>query len=287
MLSFSDSFGAVVTIWLSYNILCMILPFICKVFIISIGWKLSSFKDLKTAKSLKKSICIFTHTSYADCIIGGIYRIAEGMPWYAGITEEYFPYFGLIFRANNCIPVPNKPTIKNGFVNFIIQYFKNYKDDWAFCLDPEGSLRLSPWRTGWYWMAKGLNVPVTTHSYDFHDHCVKYGPRFNLDDYSAIEDLETDIKNSMNNITALYPECSQVSNKKSSSLIDYKATFCFYLWLIMVFISMTNSISVVPFYLFLSWIGTIYLCITTEIEYTVYHSLGYNAVLLVWYLANW
>lgn len=99
------------------------------------------------------------HTSYYDFIIGILVRnILEVEINFIAKAALFKPPFGFIFRNFGGIPVDR--TKSNNLVEAIIAVF-NSKESFKLALSPEGTRKeVGKWKTGFYYMAKGANVPV-------------------------------------------------------------------------------------------------------------------------------
>ena len=127
------------------------------------GWKiLNGFP-----RELDKYIIIAApHTSNWDFPIGVLVKFAEGLPIkFIGKHTLFKPPYGFIFRALGGQPV-NRSTSTN-LVDSIVEVF-NKEDKFVFALSPEGTRkRVSKWKTGFYHVALGANVPIVMATLDF------------------------------------------------------------------------------------------------------------------------
>ena len=130
-----------------------------------LGWKVPN--DFPS--SIDKYIIIAApHTSNWDFPIAVLYKFAKGIDIkFIGKHTLFKPPFGFMFRAMGGIPV-NRSTSKN-MVQSIIDIF-NEKDKFIFALSPEGTRKkVSKWKTGFYHVAKGANVPIVMATLDFEN----------------------------------------------------------------------------------------------------------------------
>ncbi len=128
-----------------------------------LGWKVPN--DFPSGVD-KYIIIAAPHTSNWDFPIAVLYKFATGKEInFIGKHTLFKPPFGFIFRAMGGTPV-NRTTSKN-MVQAIIDIF-NEKDKFIFALSPEGTRKkVSKWKTGFYHVAKGANVPIVMATLDF------------------------------------------------------------------------------------------------------------------------
>lgn len=117
--------------------------------------------------NLKKYIIIGApHTSNLDFILGALMKFSTGLPVNFIAKKSLFKWpYGIIFKSLGGTPVDRSKN--NNLVDSIIQLF-NDKDTFILALSPEGTRkRVSKWKTGFYYIAKGANIPVVMHAFDF------------------------------------------------------------------------------------------------------------------------
>ncbi len=127
------------------------------------GWKIVG----EFPKDLKKFIIIGApHTSNMDFVLGTFIKFSTGLPINFIAKENLFksPH-GFIFKALGGAPVDrNKST---NLVNGIIDVF-NEKEEFILAISPEGTRKkTNKWKTGFYYVAKGANVPIVMNAFDF------------------------------------------------------------------------------------------------------------------------
>ena len=165
-----------------------------------LGWKLSN----DFPKDLKKYVVIAApHTSWQDFPIGILARNTSGIKInFIGKDSLFKGPFGFIFRSLGGTPVDR--TKSNNLVEAIVQLF-NSKDEFRLALSPEGTRKkVTEWKTGFYYIAKGANVPVVMATLDFGRKEVKIS-----DPYYLTDDKEKDFeyfKAFFKDVTAKNPE---------------------------------------------------------------------------------
>src|SRR5690606_37892601 len=95
--------------------------------------------------------------------------------------------FGFIFRSLGGTPVDRSKS--NNLVDAIVNVF-NEKEEFRLALSPEGTRKkIAQWKTGFYYIAKGANVPIVMATLDFSKKQVKISEPFYTTD-----DKEKDFK---------------------------------------------------------------------------------------------
>lgn len=128
-----------------------------------LGWKIENAfpTDLK-----KYVLIIAPHTHWVDFPLGILIKFATGLNAnYIGKDSLFkFPY-GFIFRALGGAPVDRSKN--NNLVDSIVEVFDS-RDEFILSLSPEGTRKkVEKWKTGFYYIAKGANVPIVSTSLDF------------------------------------------------------------------------------------------------------------------------
>lgn len=84
--------------------------------------------------------------------------------------------FGRLLRALGGIPVNRRS--RNNFVDQMIEDFRTY-ESLRLAIVPEGTRELAPyWKTGFYYIALGAEVPIALGYVDFPRKVVGIGPHF-------------------------------------------------------------------------------------------------------------
>ena len=148
-----------------------------------LGWKaVGTFP-----KNLKKYVIIAApHTHWLDFPLGVTIKYAEGAPInYIGKASLFKPPFGFIFRWLGGAPVDRSKS--NNKVETIVNTFNSH-ENFVLALSPEGTRKkIDKWKTGFYYIAKGANVPIIMATLDFGKKEVKIS-----DPYYLTENMEED-----------------------------------------------------------------------------------------------
>lgn len=137
------------------------------------GWKIiNDFPKLK-----KYVIIAEPHTSWRDFPIAILAKFCKGLKVnYVGKTELFKPPFGWFFRMLGGAPIERDGKLNK--VQEIVSIF-NKKDYFVLGMSPKGDRSLTAnWKTGFYYIAKGANIPVVMATLDFKNKQVKISEPF-------------------------------------------------------------------------------------------------------------
>lgn len=154
---------------------------LCKI----LGWKLEN----DFPKELKKYVVIAApHTSWLDFPIAILSRVASGtMIHFIGKSSLFSFPFGVVFRALGGIPVNRGKS--SHLVDTVIAVF-NSRDQFVLALSPEGTRKkVKKWKTGFYYIAKGAEVPIQLIGFDYPKREVVFYPLF-----TPTDNIEADFK---------------------------------------------------------------------------------------------
>jgi len=149
------------------------------------GWTISK----SYPKDLKKYVIIAApHTSWRDFTMGILAKFATGLPAnYIGKDSLFKPPFGFIFRSLGGAPVDRSQS--NNLVDQIVDTF-NAKEQFILALSPEGTRKkVDKWKTGFYYIAKGAQVPIVMLALDFEHKDFRFS-----EPYYPTDDKEADFK---------------------------------------------------------------------------------------------
>ncbi|MFK8060910.1 MAG: 1-acyl-sn-glycerol-3-phosphate acyltransferase [Polaribacter sp.] len=133
------------------------------------GWKIEN----DFPKEPKKYVVIAApHTSWVDFPIAILTRMSLGtMVHFIGKGSLFKWPFGFFFSALGGTPVNR--TKSNNLVDAVIKEIKT-KEEFRLGLSPEGTRKkVNKWKTGFYYIAKGANVPIVMATLDFENKRVK------------------------------------------------------------------------------------------------------------------
>jgi len=144
---------------------------------------------------IKKYIIIGApHTHWQDFFLGWAMKLTQKVPAnFIGKASLFKPPLGFFLRAIGGTPIDRSKSENR--VDAIINLFKN-REQFVLALSPEGTRkRVDIWKTGFYHIAKGANVPIVMMTFDFGNKQVKVSEPYYLTD---------NMENDMNYIFAFY-----------------------------------------------------------------------------------
>lgn len=139
-----------------------------------LGWKLEN----DFPQSPKKYVVIAApHTSWLDFPIAILSRMASGtMIHFIGKASLFKGPFGFLFKALGGTPVDRSKS--TNMVDAVIAVF-NAKKEFRLGISPEGTRKkVDKWKTGFYYIAKGANVPIVMATLDFKNKKIKISEPF-------------------------------------------------------------------------------------------------------------
>ena len=138
-----------------------------------LGWK--AIFDVEIPD--KCVICVAPHTSNWDLLMGKIFYAAYNRKASFMMKKEWFIFpLGLLFKAIGGIPVNRS---KN--TSLVDQMSKKFAstDYFNLAITPEGTRKANTnWKKGFYFIAKGANVPIILVGLDYGTKTIQIGKRF-------------------------------------------------------------------------------------------------------------
>lgn len=150
-----------------------------------LGWKLTG----NFPAHLKKYVVIAApHTSWKDFPVAILARNVSGEKInFIGKNSLFKGPFGFFFRSLGGTPVDRSQS--NNLVDAIVSIF-NSREEFRLGLSPEGTRKkVDKWKTGFYYIAKGANVPIVMATLDFENKQVKIS-----EPYEITNDMEKDFE---------------------------------------------------------------------------------------------
>lgn len=138
---------------------------------------------------IKKYIIIGApHTHWQDFLLGLAMKIIQKIPLkFIGKASLFKPPFGYFFKALGGTPIDRSKSENR--VDAIINLFDSH-EEFILALSPEGTRkRVDTWKTGFYHIAKGADVPIVMMTFDFGKKQVKVSEPYYLTD-----NMEDDMK---------------------------------------------------------------------------------------------
>ena len=133
-----------------------------------VGWKIKGqFPNLP-----KFVIVAGPHTSNTDglLLLAVIWALRIRLDWLAKIELIRIPVIGWISRKLGAIPIDRSASFNA--VEQAIQQI-NQREKMILVVAPEGTRRKTEyWKTGFYWIAHGADIPILTVVVNYRDKCV-------------------------------------------------------------------------------------------------------------------
>ena len=152
-----------------------------------IYYKIMNWKIVGTFPSEPKYIvAVVPHTSWLDILVGLLVRSISGESiYFIGKKELFTPLTGWFFRSLGGTPIDrsgNKDSVES-----IAAVFDSCKE-FRIAIAPEGTRKkVDKLRTGYYYIAKSLKIPIVPVAFDYENKKVVIHPKFytsNDDQYS-------------------------------------------------------------------------------------------------------
>lgn len=143
-----------------------------------LGWEIIGNFHLE----IKKYVLIGApHTSWHDFYIALLARsVTKANINLIAKKSLFTPPFGFFLRALGGLPVDRDKS--TNLVDAIIQMFTT-KNEFRLAISPEGTRKyVKKWKTGFYYIAKGANVPIVMFGFDFKNKQVKLSEPFYVTD---------------------------------------------------------------------------------------------------------
>lgn len=157
-------------------------------------------------------ICCISHTSKWELLLYFLYRYDEKLRNIKIVMKpQPFKYYGWILRKFGFVPSTKREDSGNGFVANTIEMLKDEKIK-HLAISPEGTLTATPWRSGYFYIAKGINYPIGVSGFDFEKKKLIVSKEKFIPE--NIITTEPRIKNIMGKIVPLYEEKSFVAIRK-------------------------------------------------------------------------
>ena len=127
------------------------------------GWKVEGHIPVTLKKSI---VAVVPHASWVDFPVGlGARAVIGKKIVYLGKAELFKPPFGWLFKALGGMPVDRSKN--NNLVDAVVQVF-NSNETLHVALAPEGTRKnVEKLKTGFYYVAKGANIPIILVGFDY------------------------------------------------------------------------------------------------------------------------
>jgi 1-acyl-sn-glycerol-3-phosphate acyltransferase len=120
-------------------------------------------------KEIKQYVLIAVpHTSWMDVPLGLLIRsITKTNIHFVGKKSLFKKPYGFFFRSLGGFPIDR--TASNNTVDLLIEKFKE-NENFILAISPEGTRqKVESWKTGFYYIAKGANIPIVKVAFDYQN----------------------------------------------------------------------------------------------------------------------
>lgn len=148
------------------------------------GWKPIQPILFTQLSKIKKAIFLFPHTTHWDIVTLLAYVLHypqfQAKFWVAvdkTLPTKFpgnlmFPKYFKPLCTSYSLEAGNKDKSGAGFIKQAVEQLKDQDEYWLL-LNPEGKREKSKWRSGWYALAKELQIPLIVIGLDFTQHYMK------------------------------------------------------------------------------------------------------------------
>lgn len=189
----------------------------------SVGWTVPT-SDLFEDYTKSKRVVLFSHSSYWDFVLLLLYWMAVPSimkDMYVVMKPQPFKYLGWLLEPT-FIPATSISRGGLGFVDSTVRKLRG-KTTFQLMLSPKGTIIDAPWRSGWYYLARNLDVEVQVVGLDYRLKTVVFQPPRPLSDK---DQLEAELKEDMRHITPLYTHQELHIPGNSGSLFSLNPVAC-------------------------------------------------------------
>lgn len=164
-----------------------------------IGWKSNVTVEIPE----KCLVCMAPHTSNWDLLIGKLFAGAHGITGSFMMKKDWFFFpLGILFRAMGGIPVDRSR--KSSLTEQMAERFRT-SQRFLLTITPEGTRKANPdWKKGFYYIARGANVPVLLMGFDFPTRTLSITKQLTLTD--NVEECMREMKEHFKQYKGKHPE---------------------------------------------------------------------------------
>lgn len=199
---------------LSYTDIC--LQKISKLILYLTGWQLVNQNQLdKLYKISNKSIWSFSHTSTFDAFIFLLYKYAYpdyGKRFRMAVKPQVYDslpqWCHSILDGIGFIKATAHEIKNGGFVKTVVSRLQQEKE-FSFLISPKGKMINSPWRSGYYVIAKELDCEIVACGLDYERKKFMTFDPIKIEGRSR-EEMDRILQEKLEEIVPLNPECSEV-----------------------------------------------------------------------------
>lgn len=171
------------------------------------GWHLLDEEMYSALERHERSMVIFSHSSFWDFFIFTLYALSYPIREHklrTLVTPKPFQYMGNFLRGLGAIESTRVEDSQGGATNRIVAELEQCPK-FVFFISPKGTLRNTPWRSGYYHVAKELQLPIFVAGLDYETHrpVLQFNPPIVKE---SEPDLRLTLQSQLSQIVPLYPE---------------------------------------------------------------------------------
>lgn len=200
------------------------------------GWTPMDQQMITRMERLNKAVFIFPHSSIWDFVMASLYSIAQPEVYrdiYTVMKPQPFEtWLGPYLRSAGFIPATRREEGGGGFITDTVKFLEQ-KKRFLLLIAPRGSRDATDWRTGYYWIAKQMQIPIVVVGYDFEYRIPVVDQVFHVNDYPDYTSLEWNLKQVAGKIIPLNDKtsCLPLRPHRTPHLVNWYKLLC-YLFLV-------------------------------------------------------
>lgn len=204
--------------------MCMIpVAIIARLILFLMGWTLLSNEAYARFESQRRSVVVFSHTSYADFAIFALYALAYPIREHklrTLVTPKPFEYAPDLLKKLGAIQSTRVEDQQGGATDRVVAEL-SLCEKFIFFISPKGTLRNTPWKSGYYHIAQKLQAPLIVAGLDYENHNVVIS--YPIDASLPEPEIRTNLRNKLAQIVPLHPtgEVVEIRPHKSRSIINW------------------------------------------------------------------
>jgi hypothetical protein len=184
------------------------------------GWQLLNEDEIQRIKRISnKSVWTFSHTSRWDAFLFLLYKYTypevlqkTRMPLQPQVFDALPKFAHSILNHIGFIRATPHEVKNGGFVQSVVEMLKIEKE-FILMISPKGKRDNSPWRSGYYVVAKEFNCELVACGLDYENKKIKVFDPIMIQDRSR-EEIDRILQEKLEDIVPLNPECSEVNLRK-------------------------------------------------------------------------
>ena len=122
----------------------------------------------------KKRIIVFSHTSYWDVIVWLILFKKSSTNSFVLFDSRYYTWATKwLYDLLHCIPSTRLENRGGGLIGQLVERFRHKNE--SICLSPKGTIKKKSWRSGYYHLARELDVKIYPLVIDYEERKIWFG----------------------------------------------------------------------------------------------------------------